>query len=162
MTDPTVEDLQTVYDRHAADPELGMKLVSFFTDEELRKPASWLLKRYLETGQTLAVSEAKPVFRSLPDLEDWVTRLQVLQSLPYLTIGKREVRRLEPFLRDCLESQNKFVRAWAYNGFYELALQHPSFQKEVDRLLEQALEDEAASVKARVRNILKQKLKHQR
>lgn len=59
------------------------------------------------------------------------------------------------FLRNCLISDNKFVRAWAYNGFYELALQYPAYKTEVKKFLDMAMKDEAASVKARVRNILK-------
>lgn len=157
----TVADLQAIYDRHADNPALGTELVSLLADPVLQKPASWLLRRTLEAGQTLSVRQAQPLFRSLSGLVDWETRLQILQSLPYLTIGKRDVKPLEAFLRDCLAGTNKFVRAWAYNGFHELALQHDGFQAEVDQLLAQALEDEAASIKARVRNILQQKLKHQ-
>lgn len=157
-----VADLQAVYDRRSEEPALGTELVSLLADPQLQKPASWMLRRHLEAGHALSVAQAKPLFRALSGLQDWETRLQVLQSLSYLPIGKREVKPLEAFLRDCLESENKFVRAWAYHGFHELALQHAQFQAEVDRLLERALEDEAASIKARVRNILKQKLKHQR
>ena len=160
LTDPSVDNLQAIYDRHADDPTLATQLVLLLADPELQKPASWLLRRSLEAGQTLSVKEAQPLFRSLAGLVDWETRLQVLQSLPYLTIGKRDVKPLEAFLRDCLAGKNKFVRAWAYHGFHELALQHDRFQTEVDHLLAQALEDEAASVQARVRNILQQKLKH--
>jgi len=106
----------------------------------------------------LSSAELKLVFQCLPDLIEWETKLHVLQCLSYLTVGKQDVPPLETFLRECLASENKFVRAWAYNGFYELSLQYPQFQVEVDQLLQQALEDEAASVKARVRNILKQRL----
>ncbi len=158
----SVADLQAVYDRRSEEPALGTELISLLADPQLQKPASWLLRRHLEAGHTLSVAQAKPLFRALLGLQDWETRLQVLQSLSYLPIGKREVKPLEAFLRDCLESENKFVRAWAYHGFHELALQHAQFQTEVNSLLERALEDEAASIKARVRNILKQKLKHQR
>ena len=86
--------------------------------------------------------------------------MHLLQCLPYLTIDTREVKQLEPFLRRCLQSENKFVRAWGYNGFNELALQHADFKPEVDSLLAAALEEEAPSVKARIRNILKQRLSH--
>ncbi len=59
-------------------------------------------------------------------------------------------------MRKCLEDDNKFVRAWAYNGFYELAKQYPEYRTEAGQLFEMALRDEAASVKARVRNVMKQ------
>ncbi|MFH1303970.1 MAG: hypothetical protein ABIK07_23185 [Planctomycetota bacterium] len=154
----SVEALQAIYDCHGLEAEFGAALIPLLKEPGLARGASWLLKRYLEEGSVLTAADVKRVFQSLPDLVEWETSLHLLQSLSYLTIGKRDVKQVEAFLRRCLASDNKFVRAWAYNGFYELSLQHPLFQAETDQLLEQALEDEAASVKARVRNILKQRL----
>jgi hypothetical protein len=59
------------------------------------------------------------------------------------------------FLRTCLADENKFVRAWAYNGFYLLSQQYPEYQQETEQFFAMAMRDEAASVKARIRNILK-------
>jgi len=59
---------------------------------------------------------------------------------------------VEIFLRVCLLDNNKFVRAWAYKGFYELAVQYP---KETRQFFEMAMRDEAPSVKSRIRNIMK-------
>ena len=59
------------------------------------------------------------------------------------------------FLRNCLVDNNKFVRAWAYNGFYELAVQYPEYEKETKQFFEMAMRDEAPSVKSRIRNIMK-------
>lgn len=154
----SVEALQAIYDCHGLEADFGAALVPLLKEPDLERGASWLLKLYLEEAGVLTSAELKRVFQSLPDLLEWETKLHLLQSLPYLTISKRDVKQVEAFLRRCLASDNKFVRAWAYNGFYELALQHPQFKAEADQLLEQALEDEAASVKARVRNILKQRL----
>jgi len=50
----------------------------------------------------------------------------------------------------------KFVRAWAYGGFRELAAQHPKYQPEVSRTLEGALATEtAASVLVQIRRARK-------
>lgn len=154
----SVEALQAIYDCHGLEAGFGTELVPLLKEPGLERGASWLLKLYLEEGGVLSPAEVKRVFQSLSEVEEWETALHLLQSLPYLTIGKRDLKQVEAFLRRCLASENKFVRAWAYNGFYELSLQHPQFKAEADQLLEQALEDEAASVKARVRNILKQRL----
>ena len=62
---------------------------------------------------------------------------------------------MEIYERHGLTDQNKFVRAWSYNGLYELATSFPSLRKEAERFFDMALADEAASVKARVRNIMK-------
>ncbi len=50
----------------------------------------------------------------------------------------------------------KFVRAWAYDAFYRLATQHPGYRPEVWRLLEQGMQEEAPSVKARIRQLLRE------
>ncbi len=63
-------------------------------------------------------------------------------------------KRLEAFLRECLEDRNKFVRAWAYGGFHQLAVEHAEYRGEAVQLFEKALDEEAASVKARVRKVV--------
>ncbi|QGQ30444.1 hypothetical protein [Gimesia maris] len=156
----TVEELQSLYDRISGEPEFCNALVKLLADPERQQAASWLLKQALETGQDVTRMDWSPYYRSLSELQNWETQLHLLQCLPYLTIDTREVKQLEPFLRRCLQSENKFVRAWGYNGFNELALQHADFKPEVDSLLAAALEEEAPSVKARIRNILKQRLSH--
>lgn len=152
-----VDALQAIYDCHSLEADFGSALVELLSDPASERGASWLFKQYLAEGNVLAASDVKRIFQVLSQVREWETALHLLQSLSYLTIGKRHIKQVESFLRHCLASDNKFVRAWAYNGFYELALQHPQFKAETDELLAQALEDEAASVKARVRNILKQK-----
>ncbi|MFK7778757.1 MAG: hypothetical protein QM501_11685 [Gimesia sp.] len=150
-----VEDLELIYDRRASESELGSETVKLLIESSVQQGASWLLKRYLETDGELSTADLGWVFESLSHLEEWGSKLHLLQCLSYLTIGKSDVKILEPFLRACLEDENKFVRAWAYNGFYELALQHSQFKDEVDRMLEHGMQVEAASVKARIRNIRK-------
>ena len=50
---------------------------------------------------------------------------------------------------------NKLVRAWAYNGFYEISRQYPEYKEETKKLFAMAMKDEAPSVKARIRNIMR-------
>lgn len=59
------------------------------------------------------------------------------------------------YLNVCLEHDNKFVRAWAYIGKFELSVQYKEYKLETMVLLEAALQNEAASVRARIRNIMK-------
>ena len=93
----------------------------------------------------------------LDRLEHWESKLHLLQSMPYMPIEKPVKQPVEFFLRNCLVDNVKFVRAWSYNSFHLLALQYPEYQAEVDKFFEMAMCDEVASVKARIRNILKQK-----
>lgn len=122
---------------------------------ELQRAATWLLKRHLEAGNSLSPGGSRVILDALPDQEHWESKLHVLQCLPYLEIPEDQSAGLERFLDSCLESDNKFVRAWAYNGFNELSLRFPRYREEVKLMLARAGESEAASVRARIRNILK-------
>ena len=76
--------------------------------------------------------------------------------MSYLPVAEGQRVQVEAFLRQALVSEQKFVRAWAYDGFYQLAKQYPEYQQEAMSFFAMAMDDEVASVKARVRNIIKQ------
>ena len=111
---------------------------------------------YLESDQNLAANEVKKLFKALSTLKSWESKLHILQCIPYMSIGRSQKKDVEAFLRLCLSDSNKFVRAWAYNGFYELACQHSEYKDEAKLFLAMAMKDEAPSIKARIRNITKQ------
>lgn len=115
--------------------------------------ASWILKRWWEKGWKFSEQESTELIEALLQAQDWQLRLHLLQILPGLVVAKSQHRELYYHLRHSLEEKNKFVRAWTYNGLAELAKQYPQYRDEVVKLLELALKDEAASVKARIRNI---------
>ncbi len=48
-------------------------------------------------------------------------------------------KQLEAFLRKTLTSDNKFVRAWSYNGFHCLASQFPEYVREVEQFFKMAM-----------------------
>ena len=154
-------------------------LCQSFKDEELHKSASWLLKHLLEQDfkhfkrqhkhlkyskediemlfqqQSVSLENRQTIFSQLKNLQHWQTKLHLLQSLPYLLIIDEYKDGLAQFLRLSLIDQNKFVRAWAYHGFYLLSCEYPQFKEEAEQFLKMGLRDEPASVKARIRNITK-------
>ena len=113
------------------------------------------MKKHLEVGNSLSTAGCRAVFGSLSLQEHWESKLHILQCLPYLDIPEDDSVGLEKFLEACLKSDRKFVRAWAYNGFKELSIRFPRYREKVDGMLAQAIESESASVRARIRNILK-------
>ncbi|UTW44675.1 hypothetical protein KFE80_09745 [bacterium SCSIO 12696] len=117
--------------------------------------ASWVLKFWWEKGWAFSSSQANKLIDSLINAESWQLRLHILQLLSGLTIAENQTEKLHYHLRHCLCDTNKFVRAWSYNGLAELAKQYPRYRDEVKQLFELAQNDdgEAASVKARIRNI---------
>ncbi len=148
-------DIGEVYNRYCNDDILPKTLVELSYKTEFQKGATWMLKHYLENGNEMKSNEISALVRLAPFLEHWESKLHFLQCLPYLVIGKSQQRTTELFLRKCITDDKKFVRAWAYNGFYELARQYPEYKPEVLKFFDMAMRDEVASVKARIRQILK-------
>ncbi len=148
-------DIESVYARHCKSDSFGSKMVGFSRKLKLQKGATWLLKHHLEGGQKLEANECAALFMLLPELEHWESKLHILQCLPYIKIDKAAKKNVEVFLRNCLIEDNKFVRAWAYNGFYEISLQYPEYKEETKQIFDMAMRAEASSVIARIRNIMK-------
>jgi len=135
--------------------DFNQTLVNLLENESAQSGATWLLKANLEGGAKLSEKQITQLYMSLHLLTSWQSSLHVLQSLPYLLIDENHIKPVEAFIRFKLMDNNKFVRAWAYNGLYVLAKEHPQYQTEAKSFFEQAMLDEPASVKARIRNILK-------
>lgn len=126
-------------------------------DAKARTASTWLLKRFQENGHVFSKKDTGTLLALLCETDHWEARLHLLQILPVLTIPAERVERLRRALDSdaFVKSANKFVRAWSYNGLAVLADQHPDLRLAVARFLHTALEGEAASVRARVRAILK-------
>ena len=146
--------IDAVYTRYHQDDDFLSGLITGLSDEATENGASWLLKRHLEGGVELQTVQTKKIHRALAGLTHWESRLHLLQSMQYLPVAKAERVVVERFLRACLAGSNKFVRAWAYDGLYRLALQYPTLMSEVRQLFEMAQRDEAPSVKARIRKLM--------
>lgn len=152
----SVDDLHLVLDRYRDQPAFVSTILRSSEDPGLETAATWLLKQYLESAGAVDSQATDRLCRLLPQLQHWQSRLHVLQSLPYIDLPGKRKKTVEKFLRECLGDEQKFIRAWAYSGFYELARQYPEYRPEMEKLFESAIVDEAPSVKARIRRILTQ------
>ena len=139
---PTAEILQELVVLIAAGDAVG------------QSGATWLLKAYLEDGAGLEAPLVAQLGRTLDLLEGWEGRLHVCQSVRFLRIPKRNASQFARFLRHCIASETKFLRAWGTDGFVRLARQHPSLEAEAHGFVEAALADPAASVRARARHLV--------
>ncbi len=151
----SIDDIQSIFDTHKLADSFVEELIKLVALEDCQKGATWLLKRSFESGIDITPTLYSDCFNLLGELNNWESKLHVLQCLPYMQIPKPYVGHLVDFLRELLTDQNKFVRAWAYNGMYEVSKQYPEFESETKRIFAMAMRDEAASVKARIRNIYK-------
>jgi hypothetical protein len=131
--------------------------------EQLRFGATWVLKHWVQEGVRL---DARSVGRVIGLIADPgmppMAVVDLLQALPRLEIPSRQKKRLHRILLGYLDHSVPFLRGWAHNGLDVLACQWPEFRTEVDGHLGRASGDPAASVRARIRNRLKERKREQR
>ncbi len=144
-----------LYESYRATPGFAAALVSLAAEDATSEGATWVLKTWLEAGGDLGSALVSPLLAAAAGSERWVTRLHILQLLPLLSLDASHRALLEPWVREGLESGNRFVRAWALDAFWELARRSPDLQDEAARRLDEAEAAEAASVQARIRAIRK-------
>ena len=131
--------------------------MTLVADEEqtIQAGATWLLKRLAEDHVRFNSAHLIALFGSVSELTHWISKLHVCQMLQHVAIPEESQRNVAWFLERNLWDENKFLRAWSYNGFYELAKQHEKYIAYAMEQLERGETDKAASVKARIRNIRK-------
>ena len=141
------------------EPGLISELCTLAQKDEARLPAAatWMLKRFQEQGHVCSEEETAGLLGLFGSVGPWEAKLHLLQMLPGLVIPEDRAPALWTLVKGegFLQAPNKFVRAWSYNALAVLATQHPAYRKDAAALLAAAQEDEAASVRARIRNTLK-------
>jgi len=154
----SVDVITSIYDRFAAEPDFVEHIVSLTPELTLQSGSTWLLKHYLEERQQpLSGGLVTAIFQHLDRLVEWEAKLHILQCMAYLPVPETHVKKTQSFLLENIESDNKFIRAWSYSGYYQLAKQYPELRYDVEKRLTEALQnDPAASVKARIRKLLKE------
>ncbi len=117
--------------------------------------ASWLLRAWLELGSPTTGAQAQRLSRQLEHIDAPWTAQHICQSVGRLEISDPETaRRFGVFLHRWIASERPFARAWAVDGLHRLACIHDEFTAPADAAIAAALEDPAASVRARARRIL--------
>ncbi len=123
--------LEEIYDQYERYPQFPSLLIEEFGKEETATQASWLLKRYLEVKGALSQELSRAVFSNLEKSKYWEEKLHILQCFQYLNMREADRNQLVSFIENCLLEKNKFVRAWAYNGYFLLAQIYPDMQADV-------------------------------
>lgn len=152
------EDITQIYERYKNTARFTHRLVTLAAKPLCTVGATWLLKHHLEAGAKLTQRQYNTILGTLVSTVNWQPKLHILQMLPLVkeaVIPQELVGSIERCLRDGLSDENTFIRAWSYNGWYVLSEQYPEYKKEVMQFFNMALKDEAASVKARIRQLLK-------
>ena len=154
------EVLEALAARLSPRPALVRDLCALAKQDEakLQSAATWLLKRFHEQGYAYSEGEIAMLLDLLGSVGPWEAKLHLLQMLPGLAVPEDRKAGLWRLCKgeNFLQSPNKFLRAWSYNALAVLATQHPAYRKDAAALLAAGREGEAASVRARIRNIVKE------
>ena len=150
------ESLEIFLGSHGPDATLLSQLVDLSLGENRNDAngASWLLKAYLTQGAELAPEVVAALIHGAADVVEPWAQLHICQSIRFITVPTDSAESLGRFLESCRSAPRPFLRAWATDGLQALAAQHPEYEGAAAAALKEALEDPAASVRARARRIL--------
>ncbi|NQV80923.1 MAG: hypothetical protein HQ495_10245 [Alphaproteobacteria bacterium] len=150
------EPIAAVYARNQSHKTFLADVIALCGDAGCARGATWLLKHHIEGGDVpVPAALTRQIFAQLDALAHWEAKLHVLQCLPFLTIAKHDAQRVARFVDACRSDDATFVRAWAYTGLHQLAVQHPPYRDNARETLEAALKaGQPASVKVRIRRAL--------
>jgi hypothetical protein len=151
-----------VYAKHMDRAQFLPELIDLIPLPTTEIGATWILKHHLdEDSSPLPDQLIQEVYKHLPKLTHWESKLHILQIMEHLPIPSKHKASTLNFINNCKSSDNKFVRAWSYHGQYQLALNFPKLRDQArSEILHASEHDEAASVRARCRQLLKLSQKH--
>jgi len=115
--------------------------------------ATWLIKSALEKGAALTEVQIETLIEALLRVTDWAAQLHICQSLRFLTVPEHAAESVADWLTGLLASKRPFLRAWSLDALGALAEVHKEYAQSFNAALHRAQCDEAASVRARARNL---------
>ena len=150
--------LEAIFATVPSDPPVLSELCNLALSDErnMQSASTWLLKRFTEGGVRLSETQSEALLGLLMRESHWEAKLHVLQMMAALTLSAAAVPALWSTLIDMTSQANNLVRAWSYNGLAVLADRHWAYRAEAVELLERGAEDEASSIRARIRRLRKE------
>ena len=144
-----------LFEQHCHVPDFLGSLIAFSASPELERQATWLIKRYLEKDMVTTPQESSAIIALLGTVTAWESHLHLLQSIRHLTIPEASQEKCLASLRSLILHRRNFVRDWAFDALHTLAEQSEACRTEALQAFSLAHDDSAASVQARIRNIVK-------
>ncbi len=147
--------LKSIYKKGCLKPSFINDLIKIYsTSNEFECSTSWILKHHFDNGKKLKEEQTDLVLKKLEELEYWENQLHLLQIIPKVHLTQRQTESIEPVIRKLLKSEKKFVKAAAFEAYFEVVKLFPLLKNEFLIICEDALVKESASVKVKIRRIL--------
>lgn len=148
------DSLSNLYEKYSKEKGFIDTLFNTLAEkEETAQVVSWLLKRYTEDGGKLTSTQVNQLTSFFASGRDWNSELMFLQTLPNIELAENNYEDVDKLVKRAINAENKFVKAWAYQGMYELVKLNPDLVGELEFYCEKALKTEDGAVAARVRKI---------
>lgn len=147
-----LSEAQAAFACEAAYPQWLAELAGD-VDWRVSSGSTWLLLDHLKQGNGLSAAPIQKLVGSLDDLSHWSAKLHVCQSIRHLHLDAVQASRFADWLETMLEHKRPFIRAWALDGMVSLGTRFDSLSGRAAAALDAADKDEAASVRARARNL---------
>lgn len=146
--------LRQIYSSFNTEPEFLNDLIAFLSQKDLQIQASWLIKHHYDQKNKLDPNQVDSLMKQTTELDQWEAQLHILQIIPKIHSEPQHLLLMDDFARRSLKSENKFVRAWSYQGLFELYKLGVVQEEELRSLCELAMETESAAIQSKVRKIL--------
>jgi oligoendopeptidase F len=128
-------------------------IVLYLENSALEKPITWLLKHYYDNNNQLETKQIDLILSHANQLNHWESQLHILQLIPKFKISRKQAEMSIEFVTKALVSTKKFVRATAYEAYFEVTQVIPELKQEFKHQCELALNRESASVQVKIRRI---------
>ena len=148
--------LQALADQHGGSADYVDCLIGCFDTEPttVADGATWLFLAWVRGGTNQPTAQqVDAILDHLPALTGWGAQLHICQCARLLPVDADQALVLAEWLRPLLAAPKPFVRAWSLDAFLHVCALLPSHAGEGRMALEAALNDPAASVRARARNL---------
>jgi len=151
------DHLIEIYQNNQGKPEFLDKIIDVYVScDDLEHSTTWLIKHFIDNGTKLSQTQADKVLANISKLDFWESKLHILQITPKINLTLKNAKLIEPSVNTMMKSDKKFVKAAAYEAYFEIVKLIPELRNEFTILCENALETESASIKSKVKRILKQ------
>jgi len=146
------EYLKRIYSEHSGHPNFINLVIDLFLNHTgLDHSTSWLIKHHVDMQGNLNTQDITNVLSNLKNLSYWGSTLHILQIIPKVELKKDLAEKIEIEVFKKLKSDNTFVRASAYEAYFEIVKLIPELKNEFRAICVDALEREKASVKVKIK-----------
>lgn len=126
------------------------------SNPNLLNASTWLIKHHIENKNQIDINQKDEIIKLLDFTSEWESQLHIYQIIPKLKLEISNAIYLEPIIYKDLFSDNKFLKAAAFESYFEIIKLLPDLKNEFINICQSSLELESAAVKVKIKRILKQ------